>query len=95
MTYPFPPDVEKLVRAQMAGGGYSSEDDVLRDALKALEEIVIFRPNPNARSISSLDELRREVHRGLDELERGEGLDADEVFDELLRGLPEADEPAL
>jgi Arc/MetJ-type ribon-helix-helix transcriptional regulator len=84
MAYLFPPDVEKLVEAQMAGGGYASEDDVLREALKVLEQIVHFRPNPNARAINSLDDLRHEVQRGLDELERGEGLDADQVFDEQL-----------
>ena len=33
MAYQFPPDVEQLVREQMAHGGYASEDDLLRDAL--------------------------------------------------------------
>lgn len=36
MAYQFPPDVEKLVKEQMAIRGYTSEDDVLRDALDAL-----------------------------------------------------------
>ncbi len=36
MVYRFPPDVEKLVHEQMKKGHYSSEDDVLRDALKRL-----------------------------------------------------------
>lgn len=36
MSYSFPPDVEKLVQAQMAECGYGSEDDVLRAALRAL-----------------------------------------------------------
>jgi len=94
MTYQFPPDLDKLVKAQLAFGGYKSEDDVLRDALKALEEIVYFRPNPNARAINSRDDLRHEVQRGLDELERGEGLDAEQVFDELLSDLPDANGPA-
>lgn len=40
MAYQLPPDVEKLVRDQMAAGGYASEDEVLRDALKALGEFV-------------------------------------------------------
>jgi antitoxin ParD1/3/4 len=38
MAYQFPPDVEKLLQEQMAVGDYRSEDDVLRDALKALYE---------------------------------------------------------
>jgi len=38
MPYQFPPDVARLVRDRMASGHYGSEDDVLRDALQALEE---------------------------------------------------------
>lgn len=38
MVYEFPPDLAKAVREQMAAGEYSSEDDLLRDALQALEE---------------------------------------------------------
>ena len=38
MTYAFPPDVEQLVAKRMATGGYATEDDVLRDALRALAE---------------------------------------------------------
>lgn len=37
MSYPFPPDLVELVRAHMAAGAYHSEDDLLRDALKALD----------------------------------------------------------
>lgn len=38
MAYPFPADVQQLVAEQMAFGGYQSEDDLLRDALRALSE---------------------------------------------------------
>ena len=40
MTYQFPADVERLIREHMATGIYSSEDDVLRDALKTLGEFI-------------------------------------------------------
>lgn len=36
MTYPFPPDLAEGIKEQMARGQYSSEDDLLRDALHAL-----------------------------------------------------------
>ncbi|MBI2823942.1 MAG: type II toxin-antitoxin system ParD family antitoxin [Planctomycetia bacterium] len=72
----------------MALGGYLSEDEVLRDALRALEEIHYFRPQPNVGRIATFEELRKEVRLGLDQLDRGEGRDAEEVFDELLRDLP-------
>jgi Arc/MetJ-type ribon-helix-helix transcriptional regulator len=43
MAYQFPPDVEKLLRDHMASGGYASEDEVLRDALRTLGEFVHSR----------------------------------------------------
>jgi Arc/MetJ-type ribon-helix-helix transcriptional regulator len=39
MAYQFPPDVERLVKEQMAGSAYDSEDEVLRDALRVLREL--------------------------------------------------------
>ncbi len=38
MGYPFPPDIQQAVGARMASGQYPSEDDLLREALRALEE---------------------------------------------------------
>ena len=38
MLYPFPPDLREIVAARLASGQYSTEDDLLRDALRALEE---------------------------------------------------------
>lgn len=92
MAYQFPPDVERLVRDHMSQGGYSSEDEVLRDALRALEEISYFRPHSSAGRITSFEALRHQISRGLEQLDRGEGRDAEEVFDELLRDLPNADQ---
>jgi len=36
MQYPFPPEIEQLVTAQLATGKYSSENDVLMHALRSL-----------------------------------------------------------
>ena len=90
MAYQFPPDVDKLLKERLATGAYTSEDDVLRDALRALEDMAYFRPHPNAAKLS-FEQLRSEVRRGLDQLDRGEGRDADEVFDDMQRDLPEPD----
>jgi antitoxin ParD1/3/4 len=38
MPHEIPPDVEELVSEQMRSGSYESEDEVLRDALRALAE---------------------------------------------------------
>lgn len=38
MPYPIPRDVQDLIAAQLATGRYQNEDDVLREALRALQE---------------------------------------------------------
>jgi hypothetical protein len=54
-----------------------------------------MQPDDNEERVRqvSLERLRREIQRGLDQLERGEGRDAEEVFEELLRGIPDPDDP--
>lgn len=37
-TYSFPPDLQQLIDARLATGSYHSEDELLRDALRALAE---------------------------------------------------------
>jgi predicted transcriptional regulator len=38
MSYPFPPMLDQLVRAELATGAYRSEDDVLVEAMQALRD---------------------------------------------------------
>ncbi len=38
MPYQFPPDIDEQVKIQVASGLYKTEDEVLRDAMKALHE---------------------------------------------------------
>ena len=37
MTYPLPTDIVARIQAQLASGGFSSEEEVLREAIGALE----------------------------------------------------------
>lgn len=37
MSYQLPPDLEDRIRKQMSDGNYDTEDEVLRDALEALD----------------------------------------------------------
>jgi len=48
MSYQFPPDVEKAIQARIQSGEYPSEDDVLREALKALDDrqYVVLEEDP-------------------------------------------------
>lgn len=38
MSYAFPPDLQQLVAAQLSSGHYANEDELLREALRALSE---------------------------------------------------------
>ena len=38
MQYPFPAEIKQLVTAQLATGKYSSENEVLLDALRTLKD---------------------------------------------------------
>jgi len=68
MTIPFTPEIEQLVQGIYAGGAYASQADVVTTALRLLEQ---------------RDRLRKLVHQGCEELDRGERLDSDAVFSEL------------
>jgi Arc/MetJ-type ribon-helix-helix transcriptional regulator len=39
MHYQLPPDLEERVQARLANGAYQSADDLLRDAMNALDEL--------------------------------------------------------
>ena len=39
MHYQFPPDLEQRVKARLTDGSYQSEDELLRDAMNALDAL--------------------------------------------------------
>lgn len=77
MPYPFPSDVQQLVESHLASGRYSTEDDVLRDALRALAD--------------EEDDLVA-VREAIDEWRAGdEGTPLTEAFDQVRDGGSEAE----
>jgi Arc/MetJ-type ribon-helix-helix transcriptional regulator len=76
MAIKITPELEKVVHGIYAGGQYASETDVIAAALHLLQQ---------------RDELRSELQQGCAELDRGERLDAEDVFNNLRRRAAELD----
>lgn len=64
---------ERFIKDQVQGGRYASASEVVRDALRLLEEQEHVR-------LATLDVLRDEIRKGLDS---GAGKPADEVLARL------------
>jgi antitoxin ParD1/3/4 len=86
MNIDLDPELDKTIGELILGGGYHSRNEVIREAVELLK-------SREAARQESLARLRREIQAGIDQLRRGESYDMDEVFDELLEGLPDPEEP--
>ena len=65
---------EAFIKARIQEGRYASASEVVRDALRALEEREAFRA-------AKLNALRAEIQRGVDS---GPGIPMEESFDKAL-----------
>jgi antitoxin ParD1/3/4 len=64
------PELERFIREKVDSGRYHSSSEVVREALRLLEE------REQLRALC-LEELRREIQRGVDS---GPAVDGEEVF---------------
>lgn len=76
MNVSLTPHLEELVKRKVDSGLYNSSSEVVREALRLLED------RDRLQEIR-LSELKQEIQIGLDQLDRGEGIDGREVFAEL------------
>jgi antitoxin ParD1/3/4 len=65
MNVSLTPELEALVHEQVQSGQYSSASEVIRDALR------MFNQRQRDR-LAKLEDLRREIQIGIDQVERGE-----------------------
>ncbi len=74
MNISLTPRLEKLVKQKVASGMYNSASEVMREALRLLDE------SDHIKAIRR-EELRKEVAIGIEQLDRGEGtpLDMEEI----------------
>ena len=76
MNVSLTPELEKLVASKVQSGRYQSASEVIREGLRLLDDQDRLRA-------AQLDEVRRKIQTGLDELDRGEGVPGDQVLAEL------------
>ncbi len=87
MNVSLTPELEKFVRQKVNTGRYLSASEVIREALRLLEERDMQRQ-------MRIEKLRREVAVGIEQSDRGETFDGEEAVAELLEEI-ELEERAI
>jgi len=77
-------DWEAYIATKVASGEYDTASEVIRAGLRLLKR------EDEERQLK-LDALRQEIAAGVDQLRRGEGRPADQVFADLLANLDAPD----
>jgi len=76
MNIPLPRELEKLVERLVESGRYSSAGDVVREALRLLDE------REKQRKLQ-LTAMRKEIAKGVREARRNDHHDGDRIFERL------------
>ena len=76
MNVSLTPELETLVHEKVGSGLYTSASEVVREGLRLLKERDTVQQQ-------RLEQLKKEIALGLEQLDRGEGLDGEQVFAEL------------
>jgi antitoxin ParD1/3/4 len=77
MNVSLTPELERWVATKVEAGRYRSASEVVREGLRLLQE----REEEHAARMTA---LRQDIRVGLDELDRGEGVDGEEVMDRIM-----------
>jgi len=80
-------DLEEFVQQKVKSGKYPSASEVVRAALQLLEQ-------QDIQCQMRLEQLRREVAIGIEQSERGEVFDGEEVVRELLEEIEQEEQAA-
>ena len=72
MNVSLTPELEKLVNDRVSSGMYQTASEVIREALRALQQRYQLRER-------ELQAVREKIHRGLEQLEHGEFTEYDEA----------------
>ena len=78
MNVSLTPELDQLVSQKISSGLYATPFEVVREALWLLDK-------QDEHQQAWLNETRAKIEDGLAQLERGEGIPGEQVFDELRR----------
>lgn len=78
MNVSLTPELEQLVTEKVESGRYTSASEVIREALRLLEEHDQLKQQ-------RLAQVREKIDRGLQQLDAGEGISAQEAREQLRR----------
>ena len=81
MNVSLTPALEEFVSTKVKSGRYNSASEVVREALRLLEEHEQIRAN-------QLSRLQRRIDDGLASLDRSEGVNGEPFMSTLISGLP-------
>ena len=76
MNVSLTPELEKLVESKVQSGRYQSASEVIREGLRLLDDQDRLRK-------AQIEEVRRKIRIGIDQLDKGEGIDGGRVLAEL------------
>jgi len=76
MNVSLTPELERLVQEKLSSGLYTSASEVVREALRLLQE-------RDELHRLRFQELKAEIAKGIEAADRGELIPAEEVFQEL------------
>jgi antitoxin ParD1/3/4 len=80
MNVSLTPELEKIVDIKVKSGLYNSASEVVREGLRLLQQRDEMRE-------MKLDALRKEIQKGIDDLEAGRYTDGEEVMSEIRERL--------
>lgn len=83
MNVSLTPELEQFVQTKVKSGRYLSASEVVREALRLLEQ------RDRLRELR-IETLRQEIAIGIEQIDRGEILDCEDVIQELLEEIDQA-----
>jgi antitoxin ParD1/3/4 len=85
MNVSLTPELERYINEKVEGGSYRSASEVVRESVRLMQRVEEDRA-------ARLAALRRDINEGIAQLDRGEGIDGEQVFAEILRSLERDEE---